>query len=275
MNPKALVSLLALALASPLLVAGCGSGVDTGKAEKEIKNGIASKTGSDVKYVKCPDSVNAKKGAEFHCDALIPVTVKQVDENGNIRWQVASLSGPPLTAGATGSSGPTGATAPNAKAPSAPASPSAGGGAANSLAAEARLVRYRNGQQGYTILHPALWQQTGAPSDVSFNGPASRFVHLVTVKAPVLTPAQVHKQAQADPRFTKIGQARRTRFGNSPAVVVQFVFKAPTGRQVLQRYVTWRGGKQLTAEIGSTERGDTLPRFRAIRARIVQSFRWL
>ena len=94
-----------------LLLAGCGGDVDKDKAQDQIAKGIESQAKADVKYVKCPGGVKAEKGATFQCEALIPVNVTQIDENGNIRWQITSFTGPPAgTTGTTGTTGATGAT---------------------------------------------------------------------------------------------------------------------------------------------------------------------
>src|SRR4051794_7325512 len=164
MNKRHLLPLLVAALAAPLIVAGCGGGdVDTSKAEKEIKNGISSKTGSDVQYVKCPDSVNAKKGAQFHCTALVPVTVTQQNDNGRIRWQIASLSGQPLGAGATGASGPSGASgSTTASGTGTPASPSSTSATPAGGGKYGRFVTFTNRALGYSIRHPSLWKKVGS-----------------------------------------------------------------------------------------------------------------
>jgi hypothetical protein len=268
--PPKRARLLGLALAAALISAGCGGGgVDTKNAEGQIKSGIDSKTGADVQYVHCPDSANAQKGAQFHCTALVPVTVTQLNDKGSIRWQITSLSGKPLGAtGATGpttAGGPTGANGPTGKAPPAAAKPAGGG----------RFVVFRNRSQSYAIGHPGLWQKAGTPADLSFNGPNGGFVHIVTVKQPPQKPAQLDKETRSDPRFTKVSQAKSTKLGGRYALTNNFVFKAPTGRQLLYRYRGWRGGTQVTIEIGGPQQSAKSQIFNAIRTKIVRSFNWI
>ena len=131
-------SKLTAAVLTSVLLAGCGGDVDKDKAQEQIKNGIQSQAKADVKYVKCPGGVKAEKGATFQCEALIPVNVTQVDENGNMRWQITSFSGPPSgTTGATGATGLAGVTPPGGATgggAAGGATGAAGGGAVRQLA---------------------------------------------------------------------------------------------------------------------------------------------
>jgi hypothetical protein len=87
--------------AAVLAVAGCSvkKEIDTQRAESEIKRELAAQTGAPLSQVRCPDQVEAKKGAVFRCVAIasdrsrIPVRVTQIDGEGGVRWKIAG-SGP-------------------------------------------------------------------------------------------------------------------------------------------------------------------------------------
>jgi hypothetical protein len=68
--------------------------IDTDRAEAEIKRDLSAQTGAPLRFVHCPDQVDAKKGARFSCTAVasdgsrIPIRVVQTDGNGGVRWRV-------------------------------------------------------------------------------------------------------------------------------------------------------------------------------------------
>ena len=77
-------------------LAGCGlrKQVDTARAEQEIKRGLSASTGAEVRSVRCPSKVEARKGDVFRCRALavdgsrIPIRVTQIDGDGGVRWRI-------------------------------------------------------------------------------------------------------------------------------------------------------------------------------------------
>jgi hypothetical protein len=88
------LSTLLLAASATLVLSGCGSKLDMGKAEQEIADSIQQQTGAKVASVQCPENIEAAKGNTFRCDAKLadgrvaPVKVEQVDDNGSIRYSV-------------------------------------------------------------------------------------------------------------------------------------------------------------------------------------------
>lgn len=87
---------LGLFLLSPALIvlAGCGTKViDSGKAEKLIKENIVNQTGVPVTAVDCPNDVEVKKGDVFTCTAKgadgtsAAVKVTQTDQKGNVNFE--------------------------------------------------------------------------------------------------------------------------------------------------------------------------------------------
>jgi hypothetical protein len=90
-------SLAAIAIAAAIAaLSGCSlkKQIDTGRAEAEIKRDLSAQTGAPLRSVRCPDEVDAKKGARFSCTAVasdgsrIPIRVVQTDGNGGVRWRV-------------------------------------------------------------------------------------------------------------------------------------------------------------------------------------------
>jgi hypothetical protein len=113
-----IVSSLAMA------VLGCGRTIDSGKLEGRISKEI-----SGAVEVKCPDGVKLKKGDEFTCSALVattpglqgpptpgsppppaltPVTVKvrQVNDDGNVRFSYRTPASAPAVPGGPGPGAP-------------------------------------------------------------------------------------------------------------------------------------------------------------------------
>jgi hypothetical protein len=110
------------AVAVLLALVGCG-GLDTEKAERNIRNGIEAETSSVIKSVSCPDDVEQKEGVVFRCTATtsegrtLAVDVTQTDDNGGIVWRTSgrtaeATTGPTGPTGATGGTAATGATGP-------------------------------------------------------------------------------------------------------------------------------------------------------------------
>lgn len=89
--------LLGLPLLAALAITGCGAsvggGIDTDKAESEIRTLVEKQVGSGVKSVSCPDDVEEKKGDVFTCEVVGTdgskgdVTVTQKDDEGNVNFR--------------------------------------------------------------------------------------------------------------------------------------------------------------------------------------------
>jgi predicted secreted protein len=85
-----------LTAAVVIALGGCSlkKQIDTDRAEAEIKRDLAAQTGAPLRSVRCPDAVDAKKGARFSCTAIagdgsrIPIRVTQTDGNGGVRWRI-------------------------------------------------------------------------------------------------------------------------------------------------------------------------------------------
>jgi hypothetical protein len=88
--------LMALVATIVIALGGCSlkKQVDTDRAAAEIKRDLATQTGAPLRSVRCPDQVDAKKGARFSCTAIagdgshIPIRVTQTDGNGGVRWRI-------------------------------------------------------------------------------------------------------------------------------------------------------------------------------------------
>ncbi len=93
--------LLLLPALSAALLAGCSVGtttIDPDKAEKEITKGFEQQVpGSEVKSLKCPDDIEAKKGETAKCDITLAdgkkgtINVRVLNDDGDIRWNVGAL----------------------------------------------------------------------------------------------------------------------------------------------------------------------------------------
>jgi hypothetical protein len=274
-----------LAIAAVLGVAGCGGDVDKDKAQDQIKSSIAAQTKGLVKYVKCPGGVKAEKGATFQCEALIPVNVTQVDDKGNVRWQITSFTGPPLTgAGATGATGAVGTTAPGGLAGGATGSTGAGGAAAGAGATAGGAVKdsprfetFTNRALGYSIAHPILWKNVGSSNkdvNFSFNG---RFIHLVdSGKGKQLpTLAQARSNAKLQPGLIKLLGVSKATVAGEPALRSEFKFQ-PQGQavQVIKRYLLLHDGQLLTIDLGAMADFANKAPLKKKFDRALRSFRW-
>jgi len=75
------------------LLAGCGKTLDGASIEGQIADGIGNQAGGTW-TVSCPDSVDAKLGGTFTCEAksedgqTVTVDVTQDDDQGNVTWSV-------------------------------------------------------------------------------------------------------------------------------------------------------------------------------------------
>ena len=84
---------------------GCKQKLNVKKGEKLIKEKLAEQLELEVKSVKCPKSVEAKKGDSFTCTAILAddtelqINVEQKDDEGNIEWAAESFVMPAKTAG--------------------------------------------------------------------------------------------------------------------------------------------------------------------------------
>jgi hypothetical protein len=272
-------------LFTAFLLAGCGGDVNKDKAQSQIASGIEAQTKADVKYVKCPGGVKAEKGATFQCEALIPVNVTQVDDKGNVRWQITSFSGPPGGAtGATGATGASGATGVAGK-PAGGATPGAAGGATGpaapgggAVADDSKFVRYTNRGQGYSILHPKLWGMSGGGKDVLFPFPdGTRFIHVVVGSGGLPTVSEARKELGAQAGGNRdVKKVNKQVISGQPAIFVQYTYKAANAPlQVVRRYIFARGKKRVLIEYGAVAKlANKKPLLRKI-DRSVRSFRFV
>lgn len=87
---------LSILMVGAFAAAGCGGGggLDVGKAERTIADEVEKQTATQEVKIDCPDDVDQKKGDVFECDLSarggVKATVKvtQVDDDGNVRWEV-------------------------------------------------------------------------------------------------------------------------------------------------------------------------------------------
>jgi hypothetical protein len=277
LRPPAKSSWIALAATVLVSVAGCGGDVDSNKAEDEIKKGLTAQTKGDVKFVKCPEGVKAEKGATFKCEALIPVNVTQIDDDGNIRWQITSFVGAPIgSTGATGATGATGTTSPLGPTGTTGLPPTPG---ARGKGEDNRLVTYRNRSQGYSISYVQSFSRRGSGADVSFaSANGLIFLHVVTHRSEGLpTIAEARKSLRAQQGVSGIKQVRRETVAGQPAITARFTHRVPgaASRTAIRRYVFARRSKRVTVEIGQPPNlVDNKPLQRRF-DRIADSFRWL
>ena len=87
------------AVAGAAVAAGCGgNSLDTRRVEARLRVGITHR-GIDVGSVHCPRKVDAKQGETFTCTATDragtseKVTVRQLDDKGNVRCTTTVLQG--------------------------------------------------------------------------------------------------------------------------------------------------------------------------------------
>jgi hypothetical protein len=259
--------------------------VDKDKAQDQLKAAIEARAKTGVQYVRCPGGVKAEKGATFRCLALIPVNVTQVDDNGNLRWQITSFSGPPIGAtgatGATGLAGATGATTPGiaGQPGAAGGQPGAAGARPGAQRDDPRFDRYTSRSEGYTISHPLLWKRSGADKDVTFAFPGgSRFIHLLIQPFPNLpTVSAMRKSLREQANVRAVQEVKRDRIDGEPVLYAQYLVKAPNARValVIKRYVFATKGKRALIEVAANQPlADNKPLVKKF-DRAIRSFRWL
>jgi hypothetical protein len=272
----------ALALVPTLLfLQGCGS--SESDLEKTLRKSIDKQSTADVQFVTCPK--NVQTGQTFHCKAVVPVDVTQLDQNGNIRWQITNLSGKPP--GATGPSGPTfggtgltGATGTTGvTAATGPTFPPGASGATGTTSAGGetgiRLVTFRNRAAGYSILRAADWNKSGRGDSVTFSAPNGRAATINLGKTGKPTPAGLDKEIRTIKGVTNPSKAKSEKVGGQTAVTATYTQRPSKGKRIfVRRYVFWRGGKRASLYISSPVDKAQIPTFVSRVRQIADSFRW-
>jgi hypothetical protein len=95
------VACAAAAAALALALAACGEvEIDPQKAEQKIASGYEEQVpGQTVESVDCPDEIDNEVGTTAVCEMTLTngsrgeIDVRVLDEDGNIRWDVAEPSG--------------------------------------------------------------------------------------------------------------------------------------------------------------------------------------
>jgi hypothetical protein len=243
--------------ACALALAGCGS-LDTGKAERNIKNGLQSQSGTTISRVECPSGVKSKEGDTFNCTAFaadgkqITVNVTQLDGSGSIAWR----TGPTGATGVTGATGATGTTGPVRR-------------------GEGRFVTFKNRSAGYSIKHPARWKKKGSGRDVQFSF-KTRSLHITARRGDPSRPKVVAAAVKRNVKgATEVGNPKRINARAGKAVNIEFERPASGGRQLDMRYVFKRGKKVATLDFGSPAAIVNLRAWRQKVKRMVNSFTWL
>jgi hypothetical protein len=255
-RPRLVAALVALVLSSGL--AACG-GDDSSDAERELAKSIAGKTGADVKFVECPDGVKTGSGQTFNCTALVPVSVTQIEENGEARWQITSLTGPPGEAkGSTGAAGATAATGATGPAP----------------VAFGPHVPYRNTEFRYQIRRPSTWTQRGSGQDVIFASPPY-FVHIYASKGRLRTPSEIRSVVRKDKRVTRIEISDRVVLRGRTANRIQFLLKPKAGPQQRILRIQYADGGNLANVDFGTPAQQVASGYVAAQRRMIASFRFL
>ncbi|MGH3322641.1 MAG: DUF4333 domain-containing protein [Streptosporangiaceae bacterium] len=88
------------AASAALLIAGCGpQQIDSHKAERAIAEGYEAQVDqAEVARVDCPDEVDGEVGTKAVCELTLSngasgkVDISVVDEDGHIRWDVATAA---------------------------------------------------------------------------------------------------------------------------------------------------------------------------------------
>jgi hypothetical protein len=267
-------------LPAVLALQACGG--SESDLEKSLRKSINAQSTADVQFVACPKNVTT--GQTFKCKAVVPVDVTQLDQNGNLRWQITNLSGKPP--GATGPTGPTFGTSglsgptglPGATGPSGPSFPLGATGATSKGGGdEGRLVAFRNRRAGYLIQHPVNWKKAGSGSTVKFTGPKSgRFLNVGSGSAPTEpTPAGVKKELRAQKDVSDVGEVTSVKLGQNRALTVTYTQRIASKRYSITRYIFTKKKQRVVVVIGSPEKTATVPAFAARVTRIASSFRWL
>lgn len=274
----------ALALLPALLVLQACGGSES-DLEKSLRKSIAEQSTGDVEFVACPK--NVKTGQTFKCKAVVPVDVTQVDNNGNLRWQITNLSGkPPGATGATGTTlGPTGLTgATGASGASGPTFPVGASGASGATGATTgakaelnSLKSFRNRSGGYKISLPADWQKTGSGASVRFSSSLTgRSASLSSGKSPAEpTASTLAKELRANPNIVEQGKVTTVPIGGTSALTVTYTQRAGKQRIVIRRYVFWRKKRRVTVDLDSAKAIAQKPEWVERVQLISDSFRWL
>jgi hypothetical protein len=80
----------AIAAAGALGLTGCGTEIDSAKGERLIRRAVSEQVGADVRSVRCPKGLEARKGATFRCTvtgrdgSTGQAVVTERDDNGNV-----------------------------------------------------------------------------------------------------------------------------------------------------------------------------------------------
>jgi hypothetical protein len=272
---RARVAALTL-LPALLVLQGCGG--SESDLEKSLRNSINEQSTADVQFVACPK--NVKTGQTFKCKAVVPVDVTQLDDNGNLRWQITNLSGKPP--GATGVSGPTLGTsgltgATGATAPTGPSFPVGASGTSSPAGDEGiRLVQFRNRAAGYSILQVSGWRKAGTGDSVTFSALTNaRSVTINKGKSGKPTPAGLEKEVSATPNLVNKSKAKVERVGGQSAVTITYTQRQSNGAKTfVRRYIYWRSGSRVSLYISSPANTAQVPNYVKRMKRIANSFRW-
>lgn len=90
---------LALCVSAATAAIGCTKTLDMDKLKGEVKSGISSQLGVQVKDVTCPENRTIKSGDVFECKATgqvgatFAVKITQTDDRGNVNWELTSNEG--------------------------------------------------------------------------------------------------------------------------------------------------------------------------------------
>jgi hypothetical protein len=256
-------------VAGALVIGGCG-GLDSDKAEKNIKNGIEAQ-GRPVKSVSCPSDIKKKEGETFQCTAVtgdgqqVAVKVTETDNDGGIAWQTSGATGQ-QTAATTGPSGPSN--------PATSGATTKGPQAAGKEPFVLRFKTFRNPSGGYSVDYPGHWKQRGSGNDVSF-GFAQRFMHLVSFKGGPQTPATVQKTVTKDKRTLTFDTPKTVRIPAGRAIRINFTIKSGASRQRLRRYTLSEGGKVYSIDFGFGQNKNFDAAFNRVMKRALRTFRIL
>lgn len=96
-NPRD--GVLAALLAAALGLGACGDAdtISTDALEESIRRELKDVSGIEPTSVECPDEVEVEAGAMFECTATAPdgtpatITATQVDDEGNVDWEVTEI----------------------------------------------------------------------------------------------------------------------------------------------------------------------------------------
>jgi hypothetical protein len=259
-------------LLAALAVGGCGS--SESDLEKSLRKSIDEQTtAADVQFVACPKNVTT--GQTFKCKAVIPVDVTQVDDNGNLRWQITNLSGRP--GGATGATGPsrgtTGLPGPGAvTGTTGPAFP-LGTTGTTSPAAGGKFKTFTNRAQGYKIDYPASFKRRGTGKDVNFGGAGGAFIHVYVGRWTKPRASDIKRELRTNKQIASFGSVTPQQVGGVSGFFVQITWRKPPLK--VKRYIAGRGGKRVNLDVSAPPKTAAGATFQSQAARIADSFRLL